>query len=362
MNKYAVWQCLALLIISLCSLSFTVARRDDKVNDYLQDLTDRLNLGAVQFSVQNAASGKITTYLYGNITNKSILRFGSITKIFNSDVVFDLFDLDDHPGRYDFPDYVYAGSERITVKELLSMTSGVHEYTFNIGYNATTNELIPANYSALINVNLGWKDVPLDFTPATRFCYCNTGFSIFSVMIQRVTGISLAQHIKNKWQYIAPTIKLHDGTTPNSAWPQTPGYIPWFYPTYLAYGAGDLIGTGEDLLKAFSHILTKKKDMEKRVQWQFKPFYKIDGEDAPCAHVQAGDEYGMAWQRYNKINGSPGYGHDGTYVVRSLLIDHPESNNRYLLHIAAPMDNKPLVKHMSNLVGLYTENKVKYLE
>lgn len=338
---------LTVLLLLALSTAALANPRDRRVQAQLDQLA---GTEAAIFAVMKGNGygfGNIKVYTSGDIDEDSILRFGSITKVFTSDVALDVLPLSAHPVEQGFSPLDYTKSDVITYRQLMSHTSGVPEFLQFLGFNETTGEFIPAEFSVAVNVDLGWKDKPLDFPPGSLYSYSNTGTEITALAVERVTGKSVAQHIKERWGAIAPSLKLDDGTTPVSAWPNTTAYNPWFYPVELPGASGTLIGTASDLLKAFSVIL-RKNNINIRRQWNTVP--AVDG---PGAGIAAGDKYGICWQRYDSMPGGPAEGHDGDYVVRSIVLDHRRTNAKYLVHYAAPMSNSQLVQETAKLIAAY---------
>jgi CubicO group peptidase (beta-lactamase class C family) len=328
--------------------------RDHRIEQYLSNIAG--NDSAALFSVL-PRHGTIKTYAAGPIRKESYLRFGSISKIFTSDLWFDQVRhrrggiraaLEAVVGDLVSPQSLYEGSNIITYRQVLSMTSGIHEFTFNIGYNETSGQFIPPQFSIPINIDLGWKNVSLDFAPGSYYLYSNTNCEVVGATVNRLAQDDIRQLLKQKWRHIAPSLKYDDGTVPESSWPGTSGYTPWFYPVSLPGVSGSLVGQPEDLLKAFQSIVEDRETLNYRRQWTTAPVSTLPG-----AGVAGGDKYGLFWQRYSSIGLLGAEGHDGDYVVRSIVVHDPSREYCYLFHFAQPMINPVLVEHTKNLVNLY---------
>lgn len=291
--------------------------------------------------------GSIKMYTGGPISPNNMLRFGSVSKIFTSHEWFKAQNdigasLDTNPSDNGFSS-VYTSSGSITYRQILSMTSGIHEYTLNIGYNDTIGEFIPPTFSVQGNIDLAWKDKPLDYTPGSYFHYSNTNCEVVGETVTRQVG-DIYQKLKQRWQTIAPSLQYDVGTLPDSVWPNTTGYLPWYYPGTLPGVSGSLVGKAEDLLKAF-RVVADDPSIYFRRQWTDAPSISLPG------YIPAGEKYGLFWQKYN-LSG-PAEGHEGDYVVRTIVVRHRPTRMNFVFHYAQPMDNPTLMGHFQNLIRLY---------
>jgi CubicO group peptidase (beta-lactamase class C family) len=144
------------------------------------------------------------------ITPTTVFRIGSITKQFTAAAILRLAEhgrlsIDD-PIEAHLPDYPVAG-RRITLRHLLTHTSGIKNYTALPNFNFGGKSLRPA---ALIGV---FKDLPLDFEPGERANYSNSGYALLGAVIEAITGQSYQDHVAE--QFFAPlglsqTYYLHD--------------------------------------------------------------------------------------------------------------------------------------------------------
>ena len=126
---------------------------------------------------------------------ETLFRIGSITKQFTAAAILKLSErgelsVDDPLTRF-LPDYPTHGRE-ITLRHLLTHTSGVHCYT-ELGREwelVQARELSDAELVAL------WKDRPLDFAPGERWSYSNSGYYLLGMVIAKVTGRSYAEFLR----------------------------------------------------------------------------------------------------------------------------------------------------------------------
>ncbi len=137
----------------------------------------------------------------------SIFQLGSVTKQFTSAVILKLqaenkLSVSDKLSKY-FPEYPKGDS--ITIKELLTHTSGIYNYTND--ENFMKNEITKAKTRQQMMAL--FENKPLDFSPGTSWSYSNSGYSMLGYIIEKVTNISYEQAVRN---YIFSPLKMaHSG-------------------------------------------------------------------------------------------------------------------------------------------------------
>ncbi|MEO6838072.1 MAG: serine hydrolase [Ginsengibacter sp.] len=137
----------------------------------------------------------------------SVFQLGSVTKQFTSAVILKLqaahkLSVTDKLSKY-FPDYPKGDS--ITIKELLTHTSGIYDYTHD--ENFMKNEIAkPKTREQMMAL---FENKPLDFSPGTSWSYSNSGYSMLGYIIEKVTNTSYEQAIL---KYIFSPLKMtHSG-------------------------------------------------------------------------------------------------------------------------------------------------------
>jgi CubicO group peptidase (beta-lactamase class C family) len=126
-----------------------------------------------------------------------VFRIGSITKQFTAVATLMLAErgklsLDD-PLTKLLPDYPEAGAQ-VTVRHLLTHTSGIFSYTSIPGYMATGIRE-DVGVAELID---RFKDLPPAFPPGERFAYNNSGYVLLGAIIERVSGVDYATFVENE--------------------------------------------------------------------------------------------------------------------------------------------------------------------
>ena len=128
--------------------------------------------------------------------SNTIFQIGSVTKQFTSTVILKLqeegkLSVRDKLSKY-FPAFLYA--DNITLENLLTHTSGIYNYTNDIDENDSAIVCNPVNKQLVLD--LIFKH-PLDFKPGTKYSYDNSGYYLLGLIIEKATGKSYEQNIKD---------------------------------------------------------------------------------------------------------------------------------------------------------------------
>jgi len=129
------------------------------------------------------------------LSTDMVFQIGSMTKQFTSAAILQLveagkLDLDDPIQTY-LP-FFPAKEHTITIHHLLSQTSGIPEF-----FDVDEEEFAILNKKhspeELINY---FQDRPLQFEPGSRFAYSNSNYPLLGAIIERVTGMPLADYFE----------------------------------------------------------------------------------------------------------------------------------------------------------------------
>ncbi|MBS7253652.1 serine hydrolase domain-containing protein [Flavobacterium branchiicola] len=253
--------CLLLLTSIDCTsqtLNDTIARINKAMEIYLPE-----NPGS-QLSIKK--NGKIIfSEAYGMadlehtvpLTLTSKIEAGSVSKQFTAAAILLLeqqgkLSLKDDVRKYikELPDY----GDIITLEQMMHHTSGIKDWgsvTSLTGWGRTTKTFTNDDALAII---LSQKT--LNNKPGAEFIYSNSNYNLFAIIVERVTGLSLAEFTKQN-------IFIPAGMT-NTEWRDNhnrivkeraiaydlkKGEYQTNMPNEDAYGNGGLITTTEDLLK-----------------------------------------------------------------------------------------------------------------
>jgi CubicO group peptidase (beta-lactamase class C family) len=185
-------------------------------------------------------------------TPETEFRIGSVTKQFTAAAILHLqqegkLRIDDSLAKY-FPNY--PDGDKITLRQLLTHTSGLHNYTAHPDFvSRVVRPISPADLVAW------FQDDPPDFPPGEQFEYCNTGYVLLGQIVGKVSGLPLGEYLQK--QFFGP-LGMHDtGTYHNASPPDhaAKGYsfaagqlqpaLDW--DMSWAGGAGELYSTVGDL-------------------------------------------------------------------------------------------------------------------
>lgn len=205
-------------------------------------------------------------------------RIGSITKQFTSMLIMQLVEqgkikLD---GRitYYLPYYRKETGDKVTIHHLLTHTSGIPSYT-SLPTFGKTNKM-PYKPDEFVQQ---FCSGDLEFTPGTQFKYNNSGYFILGAIIEKLTGKSYEDALKQNileplgmtntgYDLSAPIIKNRaSGYTKTLSGFSNAEYLDMSQP----YAAGSMYSTVRDLYKWEMALYTDKLLSEKYKQMIFTP-------------------------------------------------------------------------------------------
>ena len=123
-------------------------------------------------------------------------KIGSLTKAFTAMGIFQLHEkgklcIDDCISKY-LPNYPQG--EKITIYHCLTNTTGIPNYTSFPDFWPKTMRL-PMTLHELID---SFKHLELNFEPGRKFEYSNSGYTLLTAIIEKVSGMSYAEYIQEK--------------------------------------------------------------------------------------------------------------------------------------------------------------------
>ncbi|MDC7681849.1 serine hydrolase [Asticcacaulis sp. BYS171W] len=202
------------------------------------------------------------------ITPQTTLRIASITKQFTAAAILllqeqRLLSVNDPLSRF-LPDFPRAGE--VTLSQLMSHTSGMGDYV-NRQDMAILTEAQNRDYTADDVLKLIRAGKPLyRFGPGLGWAYSNSGFTLLSIVVEHLSGLSFAdfceQHLF-KPAGLNHTVIDRDCATANTAargyTPSGRGFDPHVpaSPSFLS-GAGAMRSTSEDLCQWHAALLGGK--------------------------------------------------------------------------------------------------------
>ncbi len=200
------------------------------------------------------------------IDSNTVFEAGSVAKQFTAASVLMLVEhgklgLDDNVRKYipELPDY----GTTITVAQLLSHTSGLRDWegvAEIAGWPRTTRL-----YTQKDVLEIAARQKSLNFRPGTEYSYSNTGYVLLAIIIERVSGESLAEFTRE--QLFEPLGLVHTHWRDDFrsvvkgravAYDADPNGYHQFMPFDDVIGSGGLLTTAGDLL-TWNHALDAGK-------------------------------------------------------------------------------------------------------
>jgi D-alanyl-D-alanine carboxypeptidase len=268
--------------------------------------------------VRQGATGFASLELKAPARAETVYEIGSITKQFTATLIMMLVEqgklaLADPISRYvdDTPDTW----KDISLRHLLTHTSGIKGYTEVMPFVALArNDYTP---DQIIN---SVRKLPLNFQPGEKWEYCNTGYYLLGMVIEKVTG-------KSYWEVLDERILKPLGmsstrnSNPRDLIPNRARGYMWVKDKWLnvdpitpsaGFAAGSIVSTVGDMAKWDAALYTEKLLKKSSLQQMWTETKLNDGKPV---------QYGFGWG-VDKANGHRVIGHGGgtaafsTYIAR----------------------------------------------
>ena len=312
----------------------------------------------------------------------------SISKTFTATAILQLkqkskLKLDDAVQKY-LPTFPYSD---ITIKHLLSNTSGLLDY-----YNLFDSIMIQFPDKLITNSDIipafNQYKSPLSFIPGERFQYNNVNFCIAALIVEKVSGLSYGEYLK---QYIFHPAKMKNSIVPdNKNIMQTKQVECYSFPNLHSislqnvktisknfkieeknnfYGNGGIVSTATDLYKfdqaLYNGTLIGKQELEEA----FTPMKLNNGKTATYQLDEKQVTYGLGWEIYTDEKNGKVVFHDGSLtgltsiLVRNIskqqtiiLLENTGSNavfstSNAIFNILNQQPYKPVTQNFTRLYG-----------
>ena len=289
----------------------------------------------------------------------TVFDMASVSKTFTAVAVLQLkeknmLDLDDTLDKY-FPEY--ETGKRITINNLLHMTSGIPDYCnnpnsfWNISGADAANQKLSDVFLDKINdeefLQAMYK-APLLFEPGTRFAYSNTNYHLLAFIIEKVSGMKYCDYVK---QNIFDKCGMTK-TTSMAAGDMT--YVPVGFDELVKNGFTDKDGypAGPNNYRGDSGIHSCLTDMVKFDRALFAG--KLLNKDSMEILLKDENGYccGLMKEKY-------GYSHSGssfTCNTNNRIIESEEFGHIYIINLERelpPPDTNPYVVLIVGLIVLF---------
>ena len=316
-----------LLLMGVCLV--VSPTRADRVDTYIAAQMKKQEIPGLALAVvRDGKVKKVKGYgladveLSARATAHSVFQWASVSKQFTATAIMQLV----QDGKLKLEDPVQrhytnapAAWSNVTVRHLLTHTSGIKSYTDLPNFFGTIRkDYTPEELLGLV------IDRPLDFSPGEKWAYCNTGYYLLGLIIEKTSGQSyadfLSAHIFQPAGMGTARVNHQFEVIPNRA----TGYEirsnrVWrseFVSPTQPFAAGALVGTALDLAKWDAALYTDKILPRRALEEMWTPVKLTDGKTSP---------YGYGWQvddiRKHHFVGHGGGIHGFTSFILRLVDD-----------------------------------------
>lgn len=295
-------------------------RKSADISNSLDDIiTSNKYRGTVYVKIGNAleyigTNGFSDKDKHTKNSTDTCFRIASLTKQFTAVAVMQLVEdgkisLDDTIDKY-FPSYKYG--KKITVKNLLTMTSGIKDYINKDGDTDTeayTESQIDFKVSKKNSAKENKKEImdwifdqKLNFEPDEKYMYSNSAYFLLGDIIEQVSKTSYEKYVEEK--ILKPSGMMNTGFEStdklavgyqdiyDNAWTLYPG---------VGYSATGLISNVPDLLKWIDALCTNKLISEKSFKEMTTPYkgnygygFVVSKDSNMISHTGKIDKYNAA--------------------------------------------------------------------
>lgn len=201
-----------------------------------------------------------------SLTTESVIEAGSVSKQFTAAAILLLeqqgkLSTEDDIRKYlpEIPDYGVS----ITLGSMMRHVSGLRDWGNVAGMSGWGRSTKAFDNNDVLNIVARQK--LLNYKPGERYLYSNSNYNLMAVVVQRVSGLSLAEFTKKyifepagmthtEWRNDYKKIVKNRALAYNKRGDQYQTEMPNEY----AYGNGGLLTTTEDLLKWNAYYLSGK--------------------------------------------------------------------------------------------------------
>jgi len=240
--------------------------------------------------IVNKGYGLANVELNVPVTEKTVIRLGSVSKQFFATAILKLMEegklsIDDHVHKF-FPDAPETWRP-IQIKHLMSHTSGLKRE--GPAYN---NSVIQPD---LVIIKSAYS-LPLDFKTGEKYQYCNLAYFMLAEIIKQVSGMPWQDYIREKL-FIPAGMKNSSMTDfyliiPNRAngYMHKNGVLVNADAMYAVRPSGGFLSTTTDMI-LWDKVLREKNIILKKENWEllWQPFIKTSENAESKAY------YGFGW-------------------------------------------------------------------
>lgn len=293
-------------------------QQKQKIDGIFQLWMDHQGAGGQLVVVHKGETVYEQCYCYANaetkepITQESIFSVASVSKQITAMSIMilqerGLLNIEDDIRKY-LPDVVQF-PEPVTLSQMLHHTSGIREcYEVTAHYDKQPGEVT----TVPLLVKLLSRQKSLNFTPGTRFSYCNSGYVLLAVIVERLTGMTLNEfaqenifkplgmthsQFRDRPDLVIPNAVKghHDNGTDYTLVQAEP----------CTYGSGGLRSTARDLVKFMPQYVNPtlvSKELMESVYLQIPPLADGTVTNYACG-VRINELLGHKYYHHGGVNG-----------------------------------------------------------
>jgi D-alanyl-D-alanine carboxypeptidase len=258
----------------------------------------------------------------------TMFRIGSITKQYTAAAIMRLYEqgklgLDDDMHKFlpDFP----TQDHTVTIRHLLTHTSGIHSYTSDGEFmqNRTGLELTHEQLLA------EFKDDPFDFAPGEKWAYNNSGYYLLGMIIEKISGKPYGQYVQDEFFTPLKLTRTRYDSTSEVIKNRAQGYRTegdkllndQSMAMSIPGGAGGLIASAQNMVRWQMALTTGHVVSQDSFKQMCTPVTLSDGKTRDYG-------FGLAMKAYRD---QPWIGHGGgIFGFNSMMVYFPDHH----LHIA----------------------------
>jgi len=265
-----------------------------------------------------------------------LFRVASVTKTFTAASILRLYEegkikLDDPINRSlpkEYTELLEGGgyqTNTITVRQLLTHTSGIHDYATDPKYYAVVGSNPKHRWTRMEQVQSALKWGKPHFEPGKGYHYSDTGYVLLGEMIERLSGMPLGKAFRTLLDFKKLGL---DETYLETLEPAPAGVKSLSHPyigkldaigidaSHDLYGGGGLVSSVEDLSRFFRALLTQKV-FKRTSTLQIMMTVPPTNENSP------GGAYAMGVSR-RYISGNLCWGHRGFWGTSVYYCPEPD--------------------------------------
>ncbi|NAY93341.1 serine hydrolase [Muricauda sp. JGD-17] len=292
-------------LLVLCSFQKKKSPVEHNFSSYLESYKDSPGVSLLVFVhgniLFNDAAG------YANFENRipskadHVYAVGSISKQFTAAAIMQLVERGKLDLNHRINQYFPRINGTITVKHLLEHTSGISDVFLEEKFLKVYGLYLSPEEKMDYVIN----NITYAFPPGTKYAYSNTGYTLLSRIVEKVSGITfsdyLAQNIFEPLEMLSTSVGNSDKLINNSASgyniDRNGDFVPAIYLPFdldWVLGAGNCYSTTEDLLKWI-------KGLEENNILSQESVNLITSKNKEGSNQKSGNAYGFKVEINNEV-------------------------------------------------------------